>query len=175
MIKVIQYILLFIIVFNGFAQTKKSISKNLLKSAMTTVGSFTATSLGKNYKIIQSIGQSSITGTKKSTSLVVQQGFLYNVVHFNIDNSEKEVGMEKLSFTISPNPFVDLVKIDFSRKTLFGVQIQIFDMTGRFIFSEEYQPTNSIIIPMRNFAVATYIVLITSGKNSYSKKVIKEY
>lgn len=137
------------------------------------MGSYTTSSIDNKYKVTQSIGQSGIIGTRKTNSIVVQQGFLTNTKKYSINNSDKDVFEEKLDLILSPNPFIDFIKIDFSRKTIQEVIVQIFDMSGRFIFSEQFQPTESIVIPMKNFAVATYLVIISSGKNNYTKKIIK--
>jgi hypothetical protein len=171
--KIFTYTLLFIFIFKGFSQNTINKEGILLKSTITSVGSFTSYPIDEKYKITQSIGQSGIIGTKKSNSIIVQQGFLSNTIRFKIDNSEKEAFEEKLDLILSPNPFIDFIRIDFSRKTLLDIQVQIFDLNGRFIFSENFQPTDTIVIPMKNFAVATYLVLITSGKNNYTKKIIK--
>ncbi len=174
MYKIFTYTLLFVFIFNGFSQKPINKEGTLLKSTITSIGSFTSYPIDEKYKITQSIGQSGIIGTKRSNSLIVQQGFLSNIIRFKIDNSEKEEFEEKLDLILSPNPFVDFIKIDFSRKTLLGIQVQIFDLNGRFIFSKNYQPTDNILVPMENFAVATYLVLVTSGKNKYTKKIIKK-
>jgi hypothetical protein len=164
-----------LILFNNKDFSQKIINKDafILKSTITSVGNFASTYIDENYKITQSSGQSGIIGTKKTKSLIVQQGFISNTINFKIDNSKKEVFEEKLDLILYPNPFIDYIKIDFSKKTLHDIQVQIFDINGRFVFSDNYQPTNNIVIPMKNFAVATYLVLIKSGANNYTKKIIK--
>lgn len=161
--------------FWGKIYSQKTLDKDLvlLKSAITSVGSSASIPVDKKYNIIQSIGQSGNVGTIKSNSITVQQGYITNCIVYTVDNSKKEEFEEKLDLVISPNPFVEYIRIDFAKKMRQEVSVQIFDSNGRYVFSEQYQPTNSIVIPMLNFATSTYLVVITSGKDHFTKKIIK--
>ena len=126
-----------------------------------------------HWSIIQSIGQSSIIGTKKTNSITVQQGFLNSTLFFKVDNSNNDSFKETLDFIISPNPFVDHIKIDFSKKTTEDIYIKIFDINGKVYSNKKFVPTDKIIIYMKNFSLGTYLIQIESGQNSSTKKLIK--
>ena len=125
------------------------------------------------YRIHQSIGQSGIIGKKEVNSITVQQGFLTNTISLKVDNSKKDSFNETLDFIISPNPFVDHIKIDFSKKTTDDIYIRIYDINGKVYANKKFSPTDKIVISMRNFSLGSYLIQIESGKNSSTKKIIK--
>ena len=174
MIRIICLMLVFFTVFRMYSQNTANRNSVLFKSTITSIGGKNSTIIDGKYRITQCTGQSGIIGTRKSNLLMVQQGFITNTINFRINNLEKDVFEEKLDLTISPNPFVDHIKIDFSKRTIYDVEVQIFDLNGRFIFSEKYQPTESIVVPLTNLANAMYIVLVTSGSDKFTKKIVKQ-
>ena len=145
-----------------------------LKSTITSVGSINAIVSGGKHTILQSIGQSGIIGTSEFNNTIVQQGFLTNTRFFTINNSNTIDFEETLSVVISPNPFIDYIKINFSSKTKHPIHLRIFDINRRLITQKTYQPSESIIVPMKNFSVASYIAHIVSGRNKYVKKILKK-
>lgn len=145
----------------------------VLKSAITSVGSYSAARVNSNIIMVQSVGQSSIVGTKKVGSTVVQQGYLNHVIGVTIKNTDRTIIKEKIDLVVYPNPFIDYIKIVFSEKTKYNVNVQIYDITGRFLFAKEFEPTDLIMLPMNNYSEATYTLLVTSGYETISKKIIK--
>jgi hypothetical protein len=132
----IIYILFFLVVTNFQAQQTKL---TILRSTITSVSSTSVYHAGnnKNYEIQQSIGQSSITGKKKNGDISVQQGFLTNIKFFNINNTNVNLIDASLDVVISPNPFIDHVQINFSRKTAQDIYIYVYDMVGKVLFSKK--------------------------------------
>ena len=163
------FIYLFLSHFFCFSQQKPSV----IRSTITSVGSATVYTTNDKYRIQQSVGQSGIIGTKKLSNSSVQQGILYNTLNINIKNSNKTIIKETLEFVISPNPFIDYIKIDFDKKTTSDVYIRIFDINGKVFKSEKYQPTDQITIPMIRYSIGTYLIQIKSGENSSTKKILK--
>ncbi|ARV13954.1 T9SS type A sorting domain-containing protein [Polaribacter sp. SA4-12] len=143
------------------------------KSTLTSVGSATVYTNNNKYRIQQSVGQSSIIGKKELKSVTVQQGFLTNTISLKVDNSKKNSITETLDFIISPNPFVDHIKIDFSKKTTDEIYLRIYDINGKVYANKKFSPTDKIVISMKNFSLGSYLIQIESGKNIATKKIIK--
>jgi hypothetical protein len=169
----ILFLLLFCVVVNSHAQ---KIKPTLLKSTITSVGGgamHSITILNKNYNIQQSIGQSSIIGQKNIGKTFVQQGFLINVKVFDIDNTNSDFINNSLMVVISPNPFIDHVKINFSKKTLQDIHIYIYDINGKVLFTKKHKPTDTLIVPMKYYSLGSYLIHIQSGKNKFTRKLLK--
>lgn len=164
-------LLLVLFVSKSYAQ-----QTTILKSTITSVGSTTVHPISinnKSYEIQQSIGQSSILGTKSKGNTSVQQGFLNNNIIFSVNNSDIDDIDEFLDLVISPNPFVDHIKINFSRETKHMIYIIIYDTNGKVLYSQKNNPTDNVIVPMRHYAVGNYIIQIQSGQNKFAKKLLK--
>jgi hypothetical protein len=159
-------------VIKTYSQNSKP---TVLKATITTVGSTSVYSVSNNksYEIQQSIGQSSIIGTKQITETNVQQGFLTNTKSFTVNNSNTDIIDESLELVISPNPFIDHIKIKFSKETKHDIHLIIYDTNGKVFFSEKYKPTDQLIVPMKFYSLGTYLVRIQSGNNKFTKKILK--
>ena len=158
----------------GHTQQKAKTTPIVLKSTITTVGSSTGYSKDKKYIIQQSIGQSGIIGKKETNAITTQQGFLTHNIVFKIDNTDIDTISESLEFVISPNPFIDHIKINFSKITTYDLNIKIYDLNGKLLFSRKYQPSNVIIVPLDKWSVATYLIQIRSGNLIKTKKILKK-
>ncbi|WP_343330079.1 T9SS type A sorting domain-containing protein [Polaribacter staleyi] len=173
MIKKLLFLLSFLLVRVTYAQKT---NPTILKSTITSVGStsvYPVFNSKKNYEIQQSIGQSSIIGKKTTGKTTVQQGFLNHVKIFTINNSDLEIIDESLNLVISPNPFIDHIKINFTRETKHNIHIFIYDTNGKVLFSKNYNPTDSIHIPMKYYTIGTYLIRIQSGKDKFTRKILK--
>jgi hypothetical protein len=127
----------------------------------------------KKISVLQSIGQSGIVGKSEFNKTIIQQGFLTNTKYFSIDNSNVVNFEERFDVVVSPNPFIDYIKIDFSSKTKHPINIRIYDISGKTYIYKTYNASESILLPMKNFSLGNYIVHIVSGKNKYIKKIFK--
>ena len=146
----------------------------LLKSTITTVGSATSTLLFREkYKVIESIGQSGVIGKSEFNNTEIQQGFLTNTRFFKVNNNNVINFQETLNIIISPNPFTDYIKIDFSSKTQYPIYLTIYDTNGKVFTYKEYQASDSIIVPMKKFSIGAYLVRLVSGEHKYVEKIFK--
>lgn len=151
-------------------QTEKSYS--VKKSTITFVGSSNYLFENNNFKVVHSIGQSSIIGLQKVTNYTIQQGFINNHLFFNIKNNDTFI-REEINFTISPNPFVDYILINFSKKPEFDIHIRLFDVTGKIHLNKKYTAKESLQIPLKNLSIGSYLITVQSGRDVKSKKLIK--
>jgi hypothetical protein len=154
----------------------QKIKVSILRSVITSVSStsiYPVSIHNKNYKIQQSIGQSAMIGKKRIGKIKVQQGFLTNNKVFNVNNSNIEFIDTSLNVRISPNPFIDHIKINFSKETVNDIQINIYDLNGKVLFSKKYKPTSVLFVPMRFYNIGSYVIRIQSGTNKITKKIIK--
>ena len=169
----ILFLLVFCLVAQLHAQKAKA---TLLRSTITTISSasiYPVSIHNRNYKIQQSIGQSTIIGGKKIGKINVQQGFLTNNKQFNINNSKRDFIDTSLNVQIFPNPFIDHVQINFTKETVHDIQIHIYDLNGKILFSKKYKPTNMVFVPMKFYRIGSYVIHIQSGSTSFSKKLLK--
>ncbi len=155
--------------------THTAASQHLMRSTITTVSSQTtyATVQNKNLEVLQSIGQQSIIGTKKTSGLQIQQGFLTSIQYLNINNSGTDEINESLSLIIYPNPFIDHVKVQFAKKTKHDVYIRMYDTNGKHLFTTKHKPTQKIYVPLKTYSIGTYLINVQSGVKRITKKLIK--
>ncbi len=166
------YLLALSIAYCATAQQAKT--PLLLKSTITSVGSSTVSISKGKYTVLQSIGQSGIVGEKEfKNTTTVQQGFLNNILFFNVNNSDIINFQKNLGVVISPNPFINYIKINFSSKTQYPIYLKIYDISGKVFVNKKYQASKTILIPLENFSIGIYIIRIVSGKNKYIKKILK--
>jgi hypothetical protein len=164
----------FLISAAGFAQQTIAPKALLLKSTITAVGSTSSLVISnEKYRVLQSIGQSGVIGKMEFNNTDVQQGFLTNTSYFSLNNTDIVNFQETFPVVISPNPFVDYIKINFSIKTQHPIHLKIYDISGKLFTNKIYEASESIVVPMKKFSLGTYLVRIVSGKNKYVEKIFK--
>ena len=159
--------------FMALSMGVHSYSQQLLRATITSISSTRSNENIKKYTLQQSIGQSGLIGTKNFDNIQVQQGFLTNSTAIHIPNTDTDRIDESLALSISPNPFIDHVRIKFSKQTRHDIYIKIYDINGKLIFSKKQRPTNILYVPMHNYSVGTYLLHIQSGMNRMTKKLLK--
>jgi hypothetical protein len=155
-------------------------SSRLVKSVLTSGGSSTvsmayldAQGVLKKTRIQQSIGQSGVVGLSTTALNSVQQGFLSRVKVFNINNTTATEFVENLDLSVYPNPFKDFINIKFSKPTLFPVTIEVFDIRGRLVLEQQFQPSSQVSFSADRLEDASYVVRVSSGSQAFLKKLIK--
>jgi hypothetical protein len=155
-------------------------SSRLVKSVLTSGGSRTvslayldAQGTLRKTQIQQSIGQSGVVGLSTTALNSVQQGFLSRVKVFNINNTTATEFVENLDLSVYPNPFKDFINIKFSKPTLFPVTIEVFDIRGRLVLEQQFQPSSQVSFSADRLEDASYVVRVSSGSQAFLKKLIK--
>jgi Secretion system C-terminal sorting domain len=83
---------------------------------------------------------------------------------------------DNISIVISPNPTPSTVALRLESKVNKAVKVQVVDLTGRAVFSENWGISvgaNQRSLDLNNFAKGVYMVQIVEGQDVVSKKVIK--
>jgi hypothetical protein len=141
----------------------------VLKSAITTAGLSSRSIANNKYYVKQSIGEDGIIGTADLNSSTVQQGFLSHIISSKRNNPVHEL----LDLIIYPNPFVEYLKIDFSKRIEDAVYIKIYDVLGKIYRSKKYLPSDNITIPLHELSSGKYLIDIQTGENHMTKKIVK--
>jgi len=178
----VNYSVLFIVLLFATHVCAQNLTQRqkLTKSVLTSGGSRTvslayldAQGVLKKTKIQQSIGQTGVVGLTTTALNSVQQGFLNHVKVFNIDNTSATEFVENLDLSIYPNPFEDFINIKFSKPTLFPVSIEVFDIRGRLVLEQRFQPSSLVSFSADRLEDASYIIRVSSGSHAFLKKLIK--
>jgi len=166
-------------VANVISQELISQSPKLIKSVLTQAGSSTvsyehsdASGITRTTSVRQSIGQHGTVGLSKTSLSSVQQGFLNHLKTIKVDNSEPEF-IETFDLSIFPNPFKSHVNIKFSKPTVHPIHIEVFDVRGRLVLDQKFQPSSMITVPTERLEDASYMIRVSSGSQEYLKKLIK--
>lgn len=77
-------------------------------------------------------------------------------------------------FTLSPNPTHDALTIKINESTTSNVKIEVTDVFGKLLLSQEHKDFNTATIDVSNLSSGIYFVKINSEKKQITKKFIKE-
>jgi hypothetical protein len=81
---------------------------------------------------------------------------------------------ETISTIVYPNPFSDVLNFKFSSAIEGNIKINIFDVRGRLVFSQEQKTVENILtLTSLNFAAGTYFVKLEAKDLNYSSQIIK--
>ncbi|MFT5215513.1 MAG: hypothetical protein ACI83H_000629 [Glaciecola sp.] len=164
----------FLIIFGIVSLSAQDTSSNNLVRSTTGVSgsSENMTVNNKLYTIQQSIGQSSPIGTFTSdTQYTLRQGFIQPNVLAKIRDVAIPLNLEAV---IYPNPFVESITISFSEQITDKVEVAVFDLLGRLVFSKSYLADQKINVQFNNLSVANYILKVTTNNKQFIKKILKK-
>lgn len=164
--------LLFITVFSTqFLQAQSIESRYLVRSSVGVSGSSeNITVNNKSYFVQQSIGQASVTGTFNNSRYTIRQGFIQPNVLAKIIDPNISIDLEA---TFYPNPFIENVTLVFTEKIEGNIEVAIFDMLGRLVFSKSYTANQNLKIKFNNLSVAHHILKVTANNKQFIKTIIK--
>lgn len=120
--------------------------------------------------IYSAVGQS-VKENSSQKSFIMQQGFQQcNWVKIIDKNPHTFV----TTITV-PNPFVDVVNFKFSNTIDQTMDVFIFDITGRIVFSQKTNIfNNEASINFSNLGTAVYLVRFSAENFEYFTKIIKQ-
>ena len=124
-----------------------------------------------NYIVSQSIGQSSVIGTSFNKGYHLSQG--YQQASFKIDIIP-DTSNNNLGAMVYPNPFEQSVSVSFSEEILNVIDVVVFDIHNRLIYSKKFQPSPSIQLMLGDVSMGTYVLKVTSNGKIFNAKLIKK-
>lgn len=120
-------------------------------------------------EISQTIGQSSSIGTS-SFNYVVQQGFQQSFWGMYIATN----AAEKIQFKTYPNPFIQSLNFEFSKPIADDIEINVFDIHGRLIFTQTKKADNFLLtVSLPALSRGEYLIGLNSRTFSVFTKTIK--
>ena len=155
-----------------FSQAQNNSSEQLVRSSTGVAGSSENVTINnKAYIVQQSIGQASAIGTFYDSDYTLRQGFIQPNVLAKIRDVAIPLSLDAI---IYPNPFVESVTISFSEQITDKVEVAVFDVLGRLVFSKSYTANQKVNVQFNNLSVADYILKVTANNKQFIKKIIKK-
>lgn len=155
-----------------FSQAQNNSSEQLVRSSTGVSGSSEIiTNNNKTYVVQQSIGQASAIGTFYDSDYILRQGFIQPNVLAKIRDIAIPLSLDAV---IYPNPFVESVTISFSEQIIDKVEVAVFDLLGRLVFSKSYLANQKVNVQFNNLSVANYILKVTANNKQFIKKILKK-
>jgi hypothetical protein len=162
----------FLMFFSHLLQAQNSKSDYLVRATMGTLSS-SENVIGNNkqYVVQQSIGQASVIGTFYDSDYTLRQGFIQPSVLAKIIDSGIPLELEA---TVYPNPFVGSVTISFTEEISDNIELEVFDLLGRQVFSKTYLATQKLNLELSRLPVTSYILKLTANNKQFIKKLLKK-
>ena len=168
------FFVLFLFFVLGVNSIFFSQAKSSLIIARSTLGSSCVNNrIPSNFnqkKVLQSIGQSSVIGTFKNNSKTFCQGYIQPLFFLNLENVSNDLELEA---TLFPNPFISYFTIQFEEIINTEINLEIYDLFGRRIFSKIYEKNQNITISnWYNSISSSFTVKVTANKKLFTSKLI---
>lgn len=155
----------------AFQQTILSQS-NLVRSTTSASGSSeTITSSGNTYIIQQSIGQSSVIGTKFNGNYIFRQGFIQPDVWSKIIDIDVPLNLE---MQLYPNPFEEQISLTFNEEVNNGISIVIYNTLGAMLYDRNYPAGQQIDVNLNWLPSGAYIIRVIANKKQFITKILKK-
>ncbi len=163
---------LFLILISHYSHSQYKTSDYLVRASIGASGSSENITVNNNaYAVQQSIGQASVIGTFYDKHYTVRQGFIQPNVLAKIIDFDIPLSLEA---TVYPNPVEQSVTISFSERITSKVELAVFDLLGRVVFSKRYAATDKLMVELNWLPAAHYILKATGNNKQFIKKIIKK-
>lgn len=164
--------LLIAFLFVQQVNSQNNSSEQLVRSTTGVSGSSEIiVAKNKTYVVQQSIGQASAIGTFNNVDYILRQGFIQPNVLAKIIDDKIPLNLEAI---IYPNPFVENISISFTEKVSDKIEVFVFDVLGRMVFSKSYNAEQNLTIHFDNLSVADYIIKVVANNKQFVKNIIKK-
>lgn len=155
-----------------FTQAQNTSNSYLVRETTGVSGaSELISSNNQQYVVQQSIGQGSAIGTFNNVDYILRQGFIQPNVLAKIIGKDILLNLEAI---IYPNPFVESISISFNEKVSNKIEVAVFDVLGRVVFSKNYNAEQNLQVQLNNLSVANYILKVTANNKKFIKNIIKK-
>ena len=154
-----------------FTEAQNTTSAYLARATTGAAGSSENVTINnKAYIVQQSIGQASAIGTFYDSDYTLRQGFIQPNVLAKIIDLAIPLSLDAI---IYPNPFLESVTISFSEQITDNVEVAVFDVLGRLVFSKSYTANQKVNVQFNNLSAADYILKVTANNKQLIKKILK--
>lgn len=123
----------------------------------------------KSYFIQQSIGQGSVIHTYETDRYSLRQGYLQPISPGGI-SGQQDFNLDAIIF---PNPFTSVINIRFKEPVVDLVVIKFYDILGRIIINEPYNPEERIVITLNELASGPYIIRVKMRQQELIANLIR--
>jgi len=132
----------------------------------------------KNYEVVGELKAENVKngqGVFIDTSLIFEGEYFYKVSYGNTLSKENAIHYKKgnNSVRIFPNPFTDSLTIEYN-PTCMPYDVQIFDLVGHLIISENQISTNQKQLHLTTLPNGIYLLKITIGTKTFAYRVLKQ-
>lgn len=142
---------------------------SILRSTLSASGSNQLpNNQGRTYSLKQSVGQASVTGTRRNNSIVVIQGFIQPQLiakNSKLEIQELDVEIRKISNT---DNYIITVN-----EQLTPIRIDVYNIVGQKKFSQNTDPYEETYISLNSYSSGCYILNIQTNSKHFSTKLIK--
>ena len=153
------------------AQTSSDNSPYLVRQTISSAGTSTGITVsGIEYLIQESIGQSSPIGSVQLSENNVIQGFIQPSVLSKILTPEVPLG---LIVNVFPNPFIDIITIQFDKLPSSVVRISVFDILGSEVSQRSFTSQMQLSIELFGLTSGYYFLKIESNNFQHIEKILK--
>ena len=119
--------------------------------------------------------------TTEARLMVEAEGNIFlavNSSNFTVQESAASVDDEALEgFKLFPNPSTGTFKLQFNTKDVNSVDIRVFDLAGRSIYTKNYSGVSGFFdedVSLGNIARGIYLIRVANGNTMTAKKIIVE-
>jgi hypothetical protein len=99
--------------------------------------------------------------------------FIDDFTTADVPLSVQDINNDNSALVIYPNPASDIVNIDLSKLTNKNVQVNVSDISGKLIYSENISSSDLISIDVNEYSKGIYFINLTGENFSLNKKLIK--
>lgn len=164
--KILILIIFYFIFFLSLSQAQK-----IQRSTVGANGfSGKVNASGSPLLVIQSVGQSSATGTFKNNSNIIREGFIQPDLKVSTKPSNEN---KILKASLYPNPASQTIHIAIEEAVEEGLTVVIYDLQGKELFTRQYTPTRHIQLEVGAFANGHYLLQVNAAKKSIVANLIK--
>lgn len=154
-----MFLLIKIVLTGSYSATCQSLARSSLSSLGSAVSE-------DGFILRQTVGQSSNTLVFINNEMTLRQGFQQPFTGENMYRTTTS-----LEFKLRPNPARDQTLLEFNEEVS-DYTITVYDLTGKPLLNIPRQSLQSKWLNLKSFAEGVYIIKITSGERTGSKKLI---
>ncbi len=159
-------------IFKVHAQdTKSQKAYRIIRSSLGSGGSSKVFSASNGeYKVSQSIGQTSVIGTYANKGYYLRQGYQQPSGKIKVVKTSED---NNLFVKVFPNPFEEKVEIAFSETTEQAITVSVYDIGGKRIYFKEFLPSHRLALDLKHLPSGSYVLSALSSGKLFNVKLLK--